>query len=341
MATESNYKACVESLERIQTFDASSLSRSDDLGRQMHFADAVPHAEAIIAVYQRIPVTALSDFTDSQLNSIKAAADSDYNLFKQILDFNAASREAVGTRTSILQTIAARRDQLFDQLWQYIAYGVARITDTSLLEAQARATIQSINDESGRLTEQLKTAKADADAALLAIRAVASEHGVSQQAVYFREEAGTQETLASKWLTYTYRFAGALGGFAILSLFLHKIEWIKPDTNAEMFQLITSKILIFSTLGYLLLMSARNYATHKHNAVVNRHRQNALLTYRALVTAADDATTQDIILAHAASCIFSPQETGFSAGKSETSGGQRSVLELLTRSATRPPSESA
>lgn len=341
MATESTYKSCVESLERIQTFDASTLSRSDDLGKQMHFADAVPHAEEIIAVYKRIPITALSDFTDSQLNTIKAAADSDYNLFKQILDFNAASREAVGTRTNILQTVAVRRDQLFDQLWQFIAYGVARITDTSLLEVQARGTIQSIKDEAGRLTEQLNRSKSDADAALSAIRAVASEQGVSQQAVYFRDEAATQETLAEKWLSYTYKFAGALGLFAVFSLFLHKFEWIKPDSTAEMFQLITSKVLIFSTLGYLLLLSARNYTTHKHNAVVNRHRQNALLTYRALVTAAEDATTQDIVLAHAAACIFSPQETGFSSGKGTSAGGQKSVLELLTRSATRAPSDGA
>src|SRR5690606_5836175 len=111
--------------------------------------------------------------------------------------------------------------------------------------------------------------------------------------------------------------------FAILSLFLHRFEWIKPSSNAEMFQLITSKILIFTVLGYMLIMSARNYTTHKHNAVVNRHRQNALLTYQALVTAAEDTGTQDIVLAHAASCIFSPQETGFAHGRVEANAGSK------------------
>lgn len=98
-----------------------------------------------------------------------------------------------------------------------------------------------------------------------------------------------------------------------------------------MSQLITSKVLIFTVLGYLLIMAARNYGIHKHNAVVNRHRQNALLTYRALVTASEDSGTQDIVLAHAASCIFSPQETGFAHGKSDGTTGSRSVLELLTK----------
>lgn len=335
MATEKVYETCREALERVQTFDPTTLGRVDDLGRQMNFAEAVKPAEAIIAVYKRIPMSALPDFTDGQLNAILAQANSDYNVFKQILDFNAASGDAVGTRNNILANIKIRRDQLFDQLWQYVAYGVARITDTSMLETQARATIQGIQDQAVKLTDQLTKAKSDADNVLAAIRAVASEQGVSQQAIYFKDEAQSQETLADKWLIYTYRFAGSLGAFAILSLFLHKIEWIKPANSAEMFQLITSKLLIFTVLGYMLIMAARNYTTHKHNAVVNRHRQNALLTYRALVTAADDTGTQDIVLAHAASCIFSPQDTGFAHGKGETGAGSKSVLELLTKGASR------
>lgn len=331
MATEKIYDTCREALERIQTFDPESLGRVDDLGRQMNFAEAVKPAEAIISLYKRIPMSALPDFTDGQLNAILGQANADYSVFKQILDFNAASGDAVGTRTNILKNIQVRRDQLFDQVWQFVAYGVARITDTSLLETQARATIQGIEDQAAKLTEQLNKSKSDADAALSAIRAVASEQGVSQQAIYFKDEAQAQETLANNWLTSTYRFATALGGFAILSLFLHKIEWIKPTTNGEMFQLITSKVLIFTVLGYMLLMAARNYSTHKHNAVVNRHRQNALLTYRALVTAAEESGTQDIVLAHAASCIFSPQETGFSQGKGDIGTGSKSVLELLTK----------
>ena len=205
-------------------------------------------------------------------------------------------------RTNILNTLAARRDPLLDQVWQYIAYGVARTTDVSLLETQARTTIQAIKDQSGKLTDQLNDAKTEADTTLIAIRAVASEQGVSQQAVHFKLEAEEQEKLAKAWLKYTYAFAIAVGVFAIFSLFFHKFELIRPTNTAEMFQLISSKFLIFAVLGYLLLMAARNYTTHKHNSVVNRHRQNALLTYRALVEASAEKGTEDIVLAHAASC---------------------------------------
>lgn len=335
MATESVLKTCTESLKRVQGFKPATLSREDDLGKQMSFFEAVKPAEAIIAVYKRIPLSALPDFADSQLNAIQTHANADFSIFKQILDFDATASGAAGTRTSLLEQIRVRRDQLFEQVWHFVAYSVARATDTSVLETQARATIQSIEDQSAKLTEQLKQAKTDADAALTAIRAVASEQGVSQQATYFKEEAENQDTLAATWLTYTYRFAFAVGGFAVLSLILHKLPWIRPENGTEAFQLITSKILIFAVLGFMLVLSARNYATHKHNSVVNRHRQNALLTYRALVAAAAGQGTEDIVLAHAASCIFSPQETGFAQGRGEGNSGSKSVLELLTKGATK------
>lgn len=336
MATATTLDTCHESLARMQQFDVESLSRADDLGKQMSFSEAVKPAEALVAIYKRLPLSALEDFSDIQLNAINAQAQADYNVFKQILDFNATTSDAANTRTNILATLKTRRDQLFDQVWQYVAYGVARITDTSLLETQARATIQSITDQSAKLTGQLAAAKADADAALLAIRAVASEQGVSQQAIYFKDEAAGQEVLAATWLGYTYKFATAVGVFAVISMFLHKVSWLRPESNAEMFQLISSKFLIFAVLGYLLLMAARNYTTHKHNSVVNRHRQNALLTYRALVEASAGKGTEDIVLAHAASCIFSPQETGFSHGKGDSTSGSRSVLELMTKGASKP-----
>ncbi|HUW25798.1 MAG TPA: hypothetical protein VMW07_04630 [Gallionella sp.] len=330
MATQSVLDEAISALERVQQFDAQSLGRERDLGKQMCFTEAIPFAASLIDLYKRISLSALNDFSDAQLNVIKGQADADFNIFQQILNFDATSGNAAATRTQLITSIKTRRDKLFDQIWQFIAYGVARNTDASALEVQARSTIQSIKDQAAKLTEQLNGAKSDADKALEAIRAVAAEQGVSQQASYFKDEAEQQESLAEKWLTRTYWSAAGVGAFAVISLFLHKWDWIKPEGTPEMLQLISSKILIFAVLGYLLLLAARNYSTHKHNAVVNRHRQNSLLTYRALVEAAGEGGTEDIVLAHAASCIFSPQETGFSNTKND-SPGSKSVLELMTK----------
>ncbi len=333
MALQEKLEKCTESLKRVQKFKASTLSREDDLGKQMSFVNAIKDAQSIIDVYKRIPISTLADLTDSQLDLIIRQADSDFNVFEQISKFSVAEPNATQTRTQILATLQHRRDQLFEQVFSYIAYGVARASDTSVLETQARATIQAIEDKSKDFIKQLETNTGASNIAIAAIRSVASEQGVSQQAIYFKDESESQDGLAKEWLKKTYIFASVVAAFAVLSIFIHKIPFLKPDGAIESLQLVTSKILIFATLGYLLILAAKNYNTHKHNAIVNKHRQNALLTYRALVAAADGGGTEDIVLAHAASCIFSPQETGFSQNRGD--GASKSVLELFTKSATK------
>lgn len=338
MSTPENLAETRTALERMQAFDVSALARVADLGRELNFAEAVESASRLVELYKRIPVSILDDLTDTQLAEIRTQAQADYNTFTEIVTFSSVPADATGRRAGLISRMGTRRDTVFSVLWQFIAYGVARVTDTSVLEAQARATIQNINDRADDITKKLNEDKDAADAALTAIRAIAAEQGVSQQAEYFKREADQQEQAADAWLRFAYYFAAAVGAFALASLFLHKWEWIAPNTVYEAMQLIASKILIFTTLIYMLVLAARNYATNKHNAVVNRHRQNALLTYRALATAAAEQGTEDIVLANAAACIFSPQDTGYSAGPGKEGGGgtgARSVLELLTRSTAK------
>ena len=333
MASPELLEEAKSALERMQNFDVDSLGREADLGTLSSFTESINSATKVIGIYKRIALSSLDDFTDNQLNIIKTSAQSDYQLFFKILNYDPKVPNSTSVRTEILNNVHSRRDALFESLWQFIAYGVARNADTSIIETQARSTIQSIRDESQKILEELNAGKNEVEDVLKFIRNAALEQGVSQQAVYFKQEAEEQNLLASVWLKRTVYSALSVGSFAILSLFLHKWEWIKPTDTAEMIQLISSKVLIFTVLGYLLVLSARNYMTHKHNSVVNKHRQNALLTYRALVEAATTKGVEDIVLANAASCIFAPQETGFSNNKGEFSG-TKSVLELMTKSAS-------
>jgi hypothetical protein len=335
MASDKEQMLAPLSLKRIQEFKVESLARESELGSQLSFREIVPTAQEIIGLYNRVPTSILSDFSDNHLNIVISLADSDFNLFGQVLSFNPTDSNAAQLRASLISQIKARRDQLFDQIWHYISYGVARNTDTNLLETQGRATIQAIKDQSKDLTDQLEQSKTEANAALVAIRAVASEQGVSQQAAYFRQEAIDQEALAADWLKRTYWLAWALGVFAVLSLFIHKFDWIRPVSNIDLIQMMSSKVLVFAVLAFMLVHAARNFGSSKHNAVINRHRQNALLTYKALVAASGENGTQDIVLAHAAACIFAPQTTGFSSTGNDMQSGPKSVLELMTKGSNK------
>lgn len=332
MATESIRDSTRESLERMQDFDPKSLARVADLGRQLSFSEAVPHAEKTIALYKRIPVEILDDLTDQLLQQIKSQADADFNRFKSILDFSASQGNAAQARETLINQVRAAYDAAFNVLWQFIAFGVARLTDTAVLENQARAVLQSIDDSSKQFQEKLSGSEQEAQRILQNIKAVAAEQGVSQQAEFFKTRADEHERAAVEWRNYTLSSSAALLLIVLGSVFLHRWEWFAPNNTFEFVQFVSSKIVLFAVVAYWIVLCSRNFLSHQHNAVINRHRQTALQTYRNLADAAGSEGTEDVVLAHASACIFGPQDTGFSrsSGGGETVGS-RSVLELLTK----------
>ncbi len=334
MATKERIVETKDSLQRMQDFRAQDLAREDDLGRQFSFAIAVSPAERLISLYRRVPVEVLEDLTESLLAQLKNQADADYNRFKQIIDFSPQQGNAPQVRDSLIQQINMAYDAAFNALWQFIAFSVARITDTSVLENQARATLQGINDSSDKFQKSLQGSEQEAQRILQNIKAVAAEQGVSQQAEYFKGRADDHTHQAEVWRNRALIASAVLLLVVIASLFLHKWEWFAPKTNFEAAQYLTSKIFLFAIIAYWVLLSAKNFLSHEHNAVVNRHRQTALQTYRVLADAAGDEGSEDIVLAHAAACIFGPQDTGFSK-VSSIEGGSKSVLELLTKTTAK------
>lgn len=323
------------SLERIQNFDPRQLPREDDLGRQMSFRAAVDPATRLIQLYKQLSLSSLSDFPDDKLGQIKNQADADYNRFQEILQFEASSSDAAGRREQLIQNIQNAYQSAFSTLHQLISFSVSRSADFQRMETDARATLQSIQDQAESITKDLESQKTQAEQILEEIRQVAAEQGVSQQAVYFKEESERHDKLAAKWRLGTFLLALVLVLYAGLSLFMHKIPALNPENDIQSAQLIASKILIFSVIAYMLLLSARNFLANQHNTIINKHRQNALVTFTALVEAAKDEDHSDIVLMHAASCIFTPQETGYTRAGGGKQGITTPVIELLRKASSK------
>ena len=333
MARDEEIETAKVSVERLQTYDTKALGRAEDFGKAMNFEEVIPAAERLISLYKRLPISMLADLTSAQLQQILGVANADFNRFEEIRNFSAERQDANAERQRLIKSVVTAYDGTFTTLWQFMAYGLSRNADPIVLETQARATIQKIKDESGAASEALALHQKNASEILGNIQRTAAEAGVSQQAGFFKVEADAHDTAAATLRGEVIKRAWWVGGFAVLSIFLHKIPFFAPASGLEAAQLISSKILIFVVLGYLLVLTAKDYLSHKHNSIVNRHRQNALQTFRALADAAHERGAEDIVLAHAAACIFAPQDTGY-AGHSE-GGSSKSVLELLTKSSTK------
>lgn len=320
-----------KSLVRMQVFDPETLVREGDLGKK-NFRDAVLPAKRLIELYNRLSPTALQDFPPDVLNTLQSRANQDFQLFSQVTSFDVDASTA--QRDQIINNIRASYSTTFTTLSPLIAYSLHRSADFARLDSQARAALQGIHDQAEESTKDLKKAGDDAKQILKNIREAAAEAGVTQQAEYFKRAAEIHDAEAKSWKTLTYRVAIGVGIYAVLSLFLHKIPWLAPKSAYDAVQLTVSKILIFGVLSYVLYLAARNFLSHQHNAIINAHRQNALLTYKAIADAAGNSPNREVILTHAAACIFSPQPTGYSTDGAGTTGpGVKSVVEMLTRPA--------
>ena len=331
-----------DSLIRVQEFDVSQLPRENILGTSLNFRDAIPPAERLISLYRRLSTTALEDFPDDILNRIRNQCNADYQKFQQILEFDPSSQQTPSTvRDQYIQQLADAYDPAYNTLSPHISYSLHRSADFQRLDADARSTLQGIKDEAATIQTELAAQKTDAEEILNDVREIAAEQGVTQQAIYFQQESAGHDTNADKWEKRTIQIAGALALFAVASIFLHKWEWIAPQNTFEIVQLVTSKILIFAVLTYMLVLSAKNYLNHKHNSIVNKHRQNALMTYKAMVDATDDPGSREAILIQAASCIYNPQSTGYAPGSDTPAVSGKSMVEILSKPAVQAASNVA
>lgn len=330
-----------ESLLRIQQFDPNSLRRSEELGTSLSFNDAPAVAKSIIEVAKRLPAEVLDDLVPSQYSDIQRSCDNIYSIFSQIIEFDPSKTDNPSTtRDQITSTLNQQYEPFFQSLFLYIAYGISQKTDFSRIERDARAQLQEIRDESDLVQQKLAQHEIDAARILDDVREVASQQGVTQQAIYFRNEAEHHKSSSKKWYNYLLWSAGGLAAFSALSIFLHKIPYLEPTDTFSATQLVVSKILIFTVIAYLVILCARNFTAHQHNEIVNRHRQNALLTFESLVDAAQAENARDIVLNHAASSIFNPQDSGYARSQSSTNNGgiiSASMIDLIGRGTSRNP----
>ena len=323
-----------ESLKRIQEFDSKIISRENELGKKFYFADAIKPANKLIQLYKQLSLTVLEDLPDSILDNINRQADADFNKFQQALNFdpaNVQNQNPATARDAIINNITSAYPPAFNVLWNYIAYGVSKSVDFQRMENEARSMIQSVKDKTEEITQELKNNQIQSGQILNDMRKAAAEQGVSQQAIYFKEEAVEHEKLSNQWKGMTLKMAIGLGIYAIISLFVHKIPWLSPHNTYESVQLVSSKILIFGVISYIMFLAAKNFLSHKHNAIVNKHRQNALMTFKVLIDAGISQESKDIVLTHASACIFSPQETGYIKVGSSIGSENKSIIELLPK----------
>ena len=172
-----------------------------------------------------------------------------------------------------------------------------------------------MDHEVSDLLTSVRGIKNEYQEALSMTRASLAKEGVGENATYFSEVAETHQKASWKWLFGVFTLGLLLVVSALLAPLISKITWFHEIADI---QLVITKLTIFTVIATFMVVAIRNYSTQRHNELVNRHSEKALLTFERLAKAAPDEETKGIILTHASACIFSPQPTGLVRNEGQT-----------------------
>lgn len=222
---------------------------------------------------------------------------------------------------------ASQLRQEFDAFKHSVIPFAGYLLWTSVDLEQYRQDLGAISAEARKSAEEslrvLEERKSESDQVLASIRSAAAEAGVSQEAATFREAAQRYDKVAKRWLF------GALAGVVVTigTAFALLFAWgIDGQINeADVLQIVLAKAAALAVLAYGTVTTIRLYRSNAHLAVVNRHREDSLRTFRTFVEGTEDSEIKDKVLLAAAHAAFGQTATGLIGERGDGSN----ALEVL------------
>lgn len=309
-SVEEKREAIRERLTSLGEKSTSDFIRRDSLG-MYSFEEVEEEVSDALGFHRGLRDLPLSEVPAPTLNKFNTRTQAVFNSLKDMLNFN--PQEVGDPNTQHAQLIKQFRNawsQAFDELAPYLAYIQPRGAAVDKAVEEARAKLDEVSKEQVRVLQEVSSASDEADKILQSLRSAAAEAGVEQHATHFSSEAGFHSDQAEFWLKATAGIAGFTALLAGLVVAAYLNEWVTVPSG-QWVQVAIGKVVFFSILSFGLVWCGRNYRSHQHNYVVNKHRENALATFRAFTDAASDEATKNGVLLRATEAIFSPGASGY------------------------------
>ncbi len=304
-----------KSLARIEGQSADSFTRSE-LG-VLGFDEARDEIEAALGDLRAIRTLPLTSIPEELLRPLAQQTNQLVGALDQLIALNPSSNNLQNERNNFLRRLGDDRASLIRLIGLLFGYfgsqDAARIREHAAREA---SKIHQLLDS--------------AEAAVSAIRSATAEQGVEQHADIFAAEAKNHQRWAKYWLWASAILFGLLGVAAFFNL---RFLWTRAATAATedagiALELIAGKLILFSALSFSVVWASRNYRAHRHNAVLNRHRSNALATFQTFVEGTAREDIRDAVLLRATEAVFGTATTGYLAREPDSAGSGQ-VIEVV------------
>ncbi len=324
-------------LDEISALDLESdLIRSGQLGVELSFDPSRHILQATLNLVRLARGLTLELMPFSQLTNLQARLNECKAIIHEMKSFRPAkAANAATARNGIQQRIEGVFDNLYQATLPVLLSNALVGTTQEDLKGQAKETIrdlQSIKVDAKRLLDE---ALVEAQSTLTKQKDAAAETGATRHAALFADEATNHNKIAGYWLLALFAILIVTAGAALSLLFVQlkdidaAVEQaLGRPVSMDHIQFTISKVLLVAVCFYALAIASKNYKAHRHNAVVNKHRQNALQTFETFVKAASDSQTKNAVLLEAARTIFGNQATGYLSKDGDSDSPSR-IIEIF------------
>jgi len=324
-------------LEELAGQKATALARTEELSRDINFSEAVPFFEEMLDIVKQLNQRSIDRLGFAQINQVVATCTNLNNLIKKVKEFTLNQNTPADVCTAIIQEVKNAYDTIMEPLTVPLAFTATQATDYAKIEREAKGYHATMREEADIFKKMLESYKVDAEKALQAVKAQAAEAGVATNAQIFLTDSSNHALTAKNWLTATI-WSSAITLVVAIVFVIISFKY-QPPTTASAIQYVVSKLILLSTLSFGIFWCARNYKSSKHNETLNKHRANALMTFRAFVEGSSDQQIKEAILLQAAQAAFVNRPTGYEDQEKE-SQAINPVVEILGKSVVKSASSS-
>ena len=315
-----------DTLGQIAALDIDrDLVRIQELGRQVNFEEYRSLFEEVLRFSSTCANLPWGMITTNQQHIVLSLSQTLQSHVEEIQKFSVVSGgNPADEKNAKASGLQSSLDTLKDHIIPFIGYLSWSSTSWENYQHELSEVVKETRETAQRLTREMEEERGQAEQILAAIRAAAAEQGVSQEAMTFREAADRYATSARRWLW------AAIGAavITVITGFVIALVWGLDGqiSDAGTLQNVLARAAALAVLVYGTVTAVRLYRSNAHLAAVNRHREDALRTFRSFVEGTESPDTKDQVLLAAARAAFGQVPTGLVADK----GDSASALEVLS-----------
>ena len=255
---------------------------------------------------------------------------------ESVQKFDPKAQNSSAKRATIIRTLETEFDAYYENTMPVLIAKAAIKKEPGEDHKQYISLIEEIKEKQSRDKARSEEILNEMETVLQNVKDTSAKSGVAKYANLFLDESSVHETQAKYWLTWVFRILAVIILLSAIMLYFLKDF---NESSTMIVQYTVAKVIILTALFYSLSICMRNFRAHKHNALVNKHRHNALTTFETFTSAADgDGQTKSAVLIEATRTIFSNQQTGYSSSSTESDSSNKivEIIKNVSNSSERP-----